>query len=56
MLNKAYPIILFLLAFVSLAIALPANITADSLASIDHIILFMQENRAFDHVSFLLNH
>lgn len=24
--------------------------SADSLASIDHVVLFMQENRAFDHV------
>jgi hypothetical protein len=25
--------------------------TAGSLADIDHVILFMQENRAFDHVN-----
>jgi phospholipase C len=29
--------------------ALPKVIAADSLASIDHVVLFMQENRAFDH-------
>jgi phospholipase C len=26
------------------------RVLGDSLASIDHVVLFMQENRAFDHV------
>ena len=27
-----------------------SGVYADSLASINHVVLFMQENRAFDHV------
>jgi phospholipase C len=27
-----------------------AVVAADSLKDIDHVVLFMQENRAFDHV------
>ena len=46
-----FSLFLFFAALTTPALCLPANITSDSLASIDHIILFMQENRAFDHVS-----
>jgi hypothetical protein len=41
---------LFLLAF--WCSYLPNPVSAGSLADIDHVVLFMQENRAFDHVSF----
>lgn len=46
-----FSLFLFFAALTTPALCLPANISSDSLASIDHIILFMQENRAFDHVS-----
>lgn len=31
------------------ALALVGTVAAGSLADIDHVVLFMQENRAFDH-------
>lgn len=36
------------LALVSVGL-IASVVRADSLASIDHVVLFMQENRAFDH-------
>jgi phospholipase C len=32
----------------------PNQAAAGSLADIEHVVLFMQENRAFDHVSHLI--
>ena len=32
-----------------LTLVLPCFVSAGSLADIDHVVLFMQENRAFDH-------
>lgn len=45
----------------SLAVLLGAGmigsgVYADSLASINHVVLFMQENRAFDHVWTRIKH
>lgn len=33
------------------ALAVSVSVSADSLEDIKHVVLFMQENRAFDHVS-----
>lgn len=33
-------------------LAIIATVSAGSLTDIKHVVLFMQENRAFDHVSF----
>jgi hypothetical protein len=46
----AMSLILFLLALLMACFRHPTPITAGSLADIDHVVLFMQENRAFDHV------
>lgn len=51
MLIQAFSLFFFLAGIIGLTFSLPANLSSDSLASIDHVILFMQENRAFDHVS-----
>jgi phospholipase C len=32
-------------------LALAAGVSAGSIKDIKHVVLFMQENRAFDHVS-----
>ncbi|MCO5566262.1 hypothetical protein L7F22_019938 [Adiantum nelumboides] len=49
MLIQAFSLFFFLAGIIGLTFSLPANLSSDSLASIDHVILFMQENRAFDH-------
>jgi hypothetical protein len=36
-------------AFLASTIVFSVGSKADSLADVDHIVLFMQENRAFDH-------
>lgn len=37
--------------FIVAALAVTTAVQAGSLKDIKHIVLFMQENRAFDHVS-----
>ncbi len=39
-------------SFALMCFGFASLVRGDSLASIDHVVLFMQENRAFDHVSF----
>lgn len=36
--------------FAAVALGWILSVQAGSLADIDHVVLFMQENRAFDHV------
>lgn len=39
------------LSFAAAVLATAAAVRAGSLRDVKHIVLFMQENRAFDHVS-----
>lgn len=55
MFKLAVALSLALAQYVQVSVCLPASAgsdgTANPLAKIEHIVLFMQENRAFDHVS-----
>jgi phospholipase C len=42
-------LLFYVIAVICLGGANPA--TAGSLADVEHVVLFMQENRAFDHVN-----
>jgi phospholipase C len=55
MFKLAVALSLVLAQYIQVSVCLPASAgsdgTANPLTKIEHIVLFMQENRAFDHVS-----
>ena len=41
-----------LLVLISLALIRPIGAATGTIKDVEHVVLFMQENRSFDHVSF----